>query len=134
MPVRDDSGDICGCFVVAKSLEKRNELTSLIKTLTEALDQISTAINDLSSGVQNVVNMNGDILLKVREADAGSKDTDEILNFIQGIAAQTNMLGLNAAIEASRAGEAGRGFKVVAAEIRKLSTSTSESVKRVTLY
>jgi hypothetical protein len=131
IPIHNESGTVVGCIVLGKSLSKRNEATNLTKTLTSTLDQISTAINNLSAGVQEVVDMNDDILSKVQEADTGSKDTDEILNFIQGIAAQTNMLGLNAAIEASRAGEAGKGFKVVATEIRKLSTSTSESVKRV---
>jgi len=131
IPIHNEQGEVVGCIVIGKSLVKRNELTNLSETLTSALDQISTAINNLSSGIQNVVDMNSDVLTKVQEADESSKDTDGILSFIQGISAQTNMLGLNAAIEASRAGDAGRGFKVVATEIRKLSTSTSESVKKV---
>jgi hypothetical protein len=131
IPIHNENGKVAGCVVLGKSLSKRKEVTNLAQTLTSALDQISIAVNNLSSGVQEVVDMNSDILVKVQEADAGSKDTDDILKFIQGIAAQTNMLGLNAAIEASRAGDAGKGFKVVATEIRKLSTSTSESVKRV---
>ena len=133
IPIHDHQGNVAGCIVIGKSLVKRNELVNISQTLSSALGQISIAVNNLSTGLQDVVEMNGDIFSKVQEANGSSKDTDEILSFIQAISAKTNMLGLNAAIEAARAGDAGKGFKVVATEIRKLSTSTTESVKKVDL-
>ncbi|GBF77408.1 hypothetical protein PA598K_05959 [Paenibacillus sp. 598K] len=67
----------------------------------------------------------------ITQSSTHSREIGEIINLMTEIASQTNLLSLNASIEASRAGEYGRGFAVVAAEIKKLSGVSSDSAKRI---
>ena len=122
---------VIGVLTLGRSLEKRNNLIGLINKLSAGANQISQSTNGVSLGIGQLREMNGEISVKVKEANDSTKNTDSILDFVKDVATQSNLLGLNAAIEAARAGEAGRGFSVVAGEIRKMSASTSESIGQI---
>lgn len=130
MPVFED-GQVVGVFVVGKSLARKAEIQVAIKCLTSSLQQISDSVNAISAGVMAVANKNTELLKRTNEASDKAEGTNEILGFIKNISTQTNLLGFNAAIEAARAGAAGRGFNIVAQEIRSLSKSTSDSVMKI---
>lgn len=130
-PIRNQNGDIIGTVSIGKSLKQRYEVLNLSKNLSQALQQISSAINEISTGVQNLVSTTRVISEAVEHASSEAAKSDDILQFVKNVADQTNLLGLNAAIEAARAGEAGRGFSIVAQEIRKLSNSSNQSIDQI---
>ena len=90
----------------------------------DLVQETVSAIERMSADVQSTANLIGNLAEE-------SRDIGKVLDVIRGLADQTNLLALNAAIEAARAGEAGRGFAVVADEVRALAHRTQQSTSEI---
>lgn len=124
--------------ILAENIKILNEISAQElegkKSLEDAVDQIEVSFKDLEkvSGKMNLVKEN---FSKVNETGKNLgikvKDIISIVGTVESIAEQTNLLALNASIEAARAGEMGRGFSVVAEEIRKLAEDSKGAVSTI---
>lgn len=130
IPIKENN-KIVGAISFVISIEKQEKLLSLSEELSGGLEELTSISQLIDEDSDQLFNISSDLLLKSNKSRLHIEETDGVLRFIQNVAKQTNLLGLNASIEASRVGQEGKGFEVVAREIRKLAVNSSESIQKI---
>lgn len=126
-----DNGIVIGCISIGYSKEKDEEILQLSQSLEAMVEQMAIGAQSFASSSQELAATNeklSNMSITMREQ---MNSISELTNFVNQVATETNLLGLNAAIQAAHAGEHGKGFSVVAGEIRKLADRSSVSAKSI---
>ncbi|MET1012896.1 MAG: methyl-accepting chemotaxis protein [Paenisporosarcina sp.] len=126
-----DGNEVIGALAIQLQKQNEQELRNISDQIVEFITKANERVTDIAKGAEGLSEISSTLLEQSNHTSSEMKQTDEVIGFIKNIADQTNLLGLNAAIEAARAGDMGRGFGIVADEIRKLSKETVSSTEKI---
>jgi hypothetical protein len=127
----EESKEVVATLGIITPRELATNLREMANNLADSITGIASAIQQLAGSASNIHTNEQALNNEIKQVIGLSEEINNITSFIKEIADETKMLGLNAAIEAARAGESGRGFGVVADEIRKLSEQSKGTVPKI---
>lgn len=131
IPLHDEAGNVIGGVGVGYSVDKANQLAEIAENLSTVFNEVTNTIQDMAESMTDLANHMSLISEKATDVTKQVGTIEEVSDVVKGIADQSNLLGLNAAIESARAGEHGKGFSVVADEIRKMANHSKEQVSDI---
>ncbi|MDE5778371.1 MAG: hypothetical protein K2I10_07720 [Lachnospiraceae bacterium] len=130
VPIKDEK-DVVGCIVCTYSVDMKEQIFHTAEKFKESVHNINTSIQDVVDGIENLFKMLTDMNNVTNSVENDVHTAVDVVGKISSNASRSNILALNASIEAARSGEYGRGFSVVATEMGKLANDSGSSATEI---